>query len=191
MEVEEKQKSPKELLSEMLVKVPFGFIVELLLNQRGKSFDCETNDPFHAPNVEVDYKTAALLKMLDPSELFIHVQIPGDINLVKKLRRPLIWDKHLWDLSYERYKQQKPKSDLVRQQVDLRNSKIVELAKALIKEYGFFEDKALQISIHNVMKRYTRFCSIHGVDISLLDDNVTKNCTTCPGIEQYFKDLKG
>lgn len=175
-------------VADKMIHLPFGVVVNMLLNARRSIFKSDDTEPHLHRQITVDVNTAIVLKAFDAKEELIHVEMPGDM-LTYQLQSPRVWDIKAWRESCELYRQHKARQDACAEMSRIRDEKIVELARLMktdMQATRLYE--VIDFAITLVMQRRVASCMGYGVDISMLDSEVTDRCIMFPDHATFLKD---
>jgi len=148
------------------IKIHLKTFLRCLLNSNHNFIDDKTNYNLQ-DNIKISSELALLIKALDPSETFVHLEFPSDEN---KLDYPIIWEITAWKSSYARRVKQQAASEKSSKENALRNEKIRLLTIKVMEETGFDKEASEALALHLVMKHKVKDCMLqYGVDISMLN----------------------
>ena len=152
------------------ITIPFDLFVRLLFNSRDSFL--EDGDEFLREKMRVSHAMANLLKTWDKEQQHCVVLDPRTEFNADSI--PLAYTKEAWKTSSVYLYAAKEKQQKTAEQVALREAKVMELAMKLSQDIGFDYDDSLVMARSWVMQRKVTKCMAYGVDISMLNEDVTK-----------------
>lgn len=155
-------------LEQRKVTLSFALFIRLLLNNT-KQINLADPNIFLLDYIEVSPDLAALVKELDPEEQITHVQETHQVT-GKELELPLVWNKHSWDISYQRFQRQRALSEEQRAINALRHELLEKLKLAIMEDTGLEAEMAQALAVHVITKRQIKKAAVWGVDISQLPE---------------------
>lgn len=152
------------------ITIPFDLFIRLLFNSRDTFL--EDGDEYLREKMRVSSAMANLLKTWDKEQQYVVVLDPrSEFNVDNT---PLVYTKEAWKTSSVYLYAAKEKQQKTAEQVALREAKVMELAMKLSQDIGFDYEDALVMARSWVMQRKVTKCMVYGVDISMLNDDVTR-----------------